>query len=198
MDGDMTPNLQPTRVIDISPTTNNSGRTRKKNRSKLPTIILSVLGILIMLGGVAGGWLFLHREISPIPKSLRNSVNFTVYYPDPKKLPTGYSLNVSSFQIAQKNGVLYYVTYDGDKKIAFSVQEKISDVDLQSFYTNYMPLHQDFATPAGKAQIGASSSSGAEKTLVSLPTNTNTWLLITAPLDINQDKLKQVLSSIRS
>lgn len=148
---------------------------------------------------MAGAWLHWHHsstppvvKTSPVPKEVAQAVNFPVYYPDPKKLPAGYSLNTGSFSSPVKNGVSYSVSYGSGQKIVFSVQTKPSDNELQSFNGNYIPLRIDYQTPIGQAEIGAYHS----QTLASLPVINGPWIVITAPSDINQDQLKQILNAI--
>jgi hypothetical protein len=164
--------------------------TAKTKRDLLPLISL-VLMLALFIGG--GTWLYVHKNSSPVPKAIRQSVDFPVYYPDPKKLPSGYTLNLSSFKTPIKNGVTYSVSYGNGKQLVFSVQPKPSPAELQTFDGNYLPLKTTYQTPVGQAEIGAYNL----KTLVSLPTSSSTWIIITAPPNINQGQLKQVLSSIK-
>jgi hypothetical protein len=130
---------------------------------------------------------------SPVPEAVAQAVNFPVYYPDPDKLPAGYTLNTGSFASPVKNGASFSVSYDNGKKIVFSVQTKPSDTELQTFNSSYIPLKVDYQTPVGQAEIGAYHN----QTLVSLPVVNGPWVVITAPLDINQGQLKTVLSSLK-
>jgi hypothetical protein len=177
---------------------------RKKPHKKRRLVLLIV--VLVLIIGAAGGGIWYHRHhkavpapisTSPVPKAVAQAVNFPIYYPDPKKLPAGYSLNSSSFTVAVKNGVSYSVSYGNGKKLVFSVQTKPSDAELQTFNSSYIPLRIDYQTPVGQAEIGAYNDHGKVETLVSLPTNTNAWIVITCPYDINQADLKQILSSLR-
>jgi hypothetical protein len=162
--------------------------------------ILRGLILLVVTAGAIG--LGLHWRTtpapinnSPVPKAVAQAVNFLVYYPDQKKLPPGYNLNTNSFNLSpDKKGVYYSVSYGANKKIVFSVQVKPSDNELQSFNSNYIPLRVDYQTPIGQAEIGAYHS----QTLVSLPVINGPWIVITAPPDINQDQLKQVLRAIKA
>lgn len=127
-----------------------------------------------------------------VPASIRQQASFPIFYPDPQKLPGGYSLDKTSFS-GNAQAVVYSVTYDTNKKIAFTVQQKPSDSELKAFYANQIPLRQEVKVPAGTAVIGVLNN----QTLVSLPTETNAWLLITAPLDINQEQLQEVIKAIK-
>jgi len=155
----------------------------------------------VFAASTAGWLLWRHRQIggkpitstSPVPDSVSRSVNFPVYYPDQKKLPADYRLNSGSFTAPVKNGVNYSVSYGNGKKIVFSVQTKPADSELQTFNSSYIPLRVDYQTPVGQAEIGAYHN----QTLASLPVVNGPWIVITAPPDINQNQLKQVLSSLK-
>ena len=181
-------------------------QSNSQNRTKKKILQIFLLLALLLVAGVGSTrWLHWHHKpiaspvsSSPVPKAVTQAVNFPVYYPDPKKLPAGYNLDQNSFTISpKKNGVAYSVSYDNGKKIVFSVQTKPSDSELQSFNSNYIPLRIDYQTPAGQAEIGAYNNHGNVQTLVSLPTRTTAWIVVTAPYDTNQVKLKQVLSSLK-
>jgi hypothetical protein len=172
-------------------------RRLKKVTSKLRKIITSLLAVALIAGIGLAGWMYTHRTISPVPKNVSKKVSFIVYYPDPKKLPAGYILDTASFSNPQKEAVLYSVKYDNNKKIVFSVQPKPSEDELQNFFSNYIPLRNQLDVSIGHAEIGAYNLKNDLKTMVSLTTKTSTWLIITAPSDINPDMLNQVLASLR-
>lgn len=132
------------------------------------------------------------QKTSPVPVIVQRSVSFPVYYPDPSKLPTGYILDQTSFS-GNNQAVVYSVNYDADKKIAFTVQNKPSEDELKTFHANQLPLRHEVPLPIGTAAIGVLNN----QTLVSLPTNGTSWLIVAAPLDIDQDHLKQILQALR-
>jgi hypothetical protein len=177
-----------------------SVRTRKRAHGKLFTVFFSVFGTLLVLSGGYGGWFYLHRSVNPVPAKFRKDLTFTVFYPDKKKLPAGYVLDENSFSNPHDNTLLYRVTYGDGKKLTFALQVKPSADDIESFYANLIPLRNKMDVPAGHAEIGAYNNAGKIDTqsVVSLPTETNTWIIITGPADIDQGQLKQVLESIRS
>jgi hypothetical protein len=162
-------------------------------RTKIAIICLVAVAGIVCVGGL----LYANNTRSPVPKNLNKSVNFPVYYPDAKQLPNGYTLNKNSFTSPEKGVIIYSVSYGNGKKLIFSVQEQPSDSKIQSFYGNYIPLRNRMQTNLGEAQIGAYGAGKNLKTVVSLPTNKKTWLIITTPYDINQDQLKQVLNSLQ-
>jgi hypothetical protein len=138
----------------------------------------------------------LHTGIQ-IPTSVSANLGFPIYYPSQSKLPNGYALNTHSFKRPIKNGVTYTVGYDNGKEIVFSLQSKPSSSSMQNFEASYIPLRNNYQTPVGQAELGAYDLKGNTETLVSLPVkNSNTWIIITAPYNTNQNKLKQVLNSL--
>lgn len=165
---------------------------------KKPLLYYILLIFVVAAAAAAGWWYFTQRNTSPVPESIRKSVSFPVYYPDPKKLPAGYTLDTNSFKNPVKNGVTYNVNYGGGR-VVFSVQAKPSATELDSFTASYIPLNNIYQTPVGQARLGAYNNGGkiATETLVSLPTDKNVWIIVTAPYNINQDQLKEVLSSLR-
>ena len=179
---------------------------RKKYVGTGKKLIVVAIATIILTICASGLWLYAHHSnpqehkinavinLSPVPATVMAAVDYKVYYPDITKLPTGYKLDEHSFNVLVKNGIAYTVSYEVSKKIVFSLQTKPSDNELAAFRSNYIPLRTDFQTPIGAAQIGAYNS----QTLVSLPLFNGPWIVITAPSDINQDQLKQVINSLRS
>ena len=119
-------------------------------------------------------------------------LGYDIYYPAQKLLPSGYYLNKNSFVINGKT-LIYTVSYGDNNKIVFSDESKPSNAQIQEFYTKDMPIHSTFSTQYGTATLGAINT----RALVSLPTNTNAWLLVTAPGNTNQSDFEQVINSIK-
>lgn len=164
-------------------------------------IISMVSSLLILLG--SGIWYVrVHNKVNttsnPIPAYIAEAVNFRLYYPLQKDLPAGYRLDLNSFKRPVQNGVTYTVVNNENQKVIFSLQPKPSDADLQNFTSSYIPLHNTYQTPSGQALLGAYNTKEGTETFVSLPTNSSTWIIVTAPYNIDQAQLKQVLSSLRS
>lgn len=166
--------------------------TRSRKRLIVAALVLAAL----VLSAAVLFWLEHHRPAAapnPVPAVVRAGVPFPVYYPAAGKLPAGYTLDASSFS-AGNQAVVYRVSYGAGKQITFSVQQKPSASDIQSFYKTHLPLHNDVATSVGTAAVGVLNN----QVFVSLPTHDDSaWLLATAPLDIDQAKLKQVLEALQ-
>ncbi len=154
-----------------------------------PLLAGAVLAIAIAIAGV-GAWLWLAPH-DPVPGDVKHAVAFPVYYPQQSKLPAGYTLDTKSFT-ASDQAVIYAINYGSGQKITVSVQKRPSDNNLANFYKHSIPIHSDVLTMIGKAAVGAVG----EQTMVSLPTNDRSWLIITGPATIDRDQLTQVLQSI--
>ncbi len=161
-----------------------------------------IVAVLVVMIAVLGSWRVFVFEQKPsaaiqnpsvLPASVRSQVNFPIPYPEQKKLPAGYTLNLSSFS-ATDQVVVYSIAYDQDKRIAITVQKKPSDDELKAFYANQIPIRNEVKVPAGMAAIGVIN----DQTFASLPTQEDAWLLITAPKDIDQNNLKRVLQAMRA
>ncbi len=172
-------------------------KIRRSSKNKWFFIFIASLIIIISLN------IYGYRKIKVRPKvtissvpeisqSLKQSVPFDIYYPDQNKLPKGYVLDKNSLSTS-KHAVVYTIKFESNKKLVVTVQAKSSDKDISDFYAHTMPLHIDVNTPIGKATIGAINL----KNVVSLPTKTNSWLIISVPADTNQDQLKNVLQSFK-
>jgi len=164
-------------------------------RTVLGLIGITLLALLIFAAIFSYHHIFNRTPVgfNPVPLAIRRSVRFPVYYPNPAQLPAGYRLDTASFT-SSSLVVVYDVDYGHGQKLAFSVQQKPSRTAIQAFYANHLPLHTTISTAAGTATIGAIGS----QTIASLPTNSQTWLIIAGPLNINQQQLSQVLHSIQS
>jgi hypothetical protein len=151
--------------------------------SLLGAVTLLVIVLVVGLG---------HHAKDPVPKIIRENSKLAIYYPDQSKLPDGYTLDEKSFS-AGNQAILYTVTYGNGQRISFTLQAKPSSQSLQVFYAKQIPLHTTLHTSNGTATIGALGN----QIIASLPTDKNTWILLTAPGGINQNALHQVLRSLK-
>lgn len=158
------------------------------NRRVLAIALLCVLAILVLIG--------LLSSSGPVPKDIRSSVNFTIYYPKQAKLPDGYTLNTRSFRLAQPGVLIFSVTYGNGREMIFSEEERPSKQVLDKFDSSAIPLHTELNTPLGKAIIGSYGSGTNTSSVVSLPIIRGPWLIITAPSTVNPADLTKVIQSI--
>lgn len=130
---------------------------------------------------------------NPVPRQLRKSVSFPVYYPVNGRLPEGYALEPSSFRLAQPGVVIFSISHTGGQHLIFSEEAQQPSGTVSDFVKNYIPLHSALNTRLGTAQVGAYGRPPDLRTVVSLQINKGPWLVITAPSDISQDDLKKIL-----
>lgn len=138
-----------------------------------------------------------HRmaDATPVPADVRSEVNFPVYYPRQSKLPAGYSLDNTSFHLAQP-GVVVFAVRTGSQQLVFSEEEAPGGNIIEKFTTSYIPLHNTISTTFGKAAIGAAGQGAHLQTIVSLPIAKGPWLIITAPTGTKQSDMQQILQSL--
>ena len=151
-----------------------------------------LLGLALVAALIWGALQFWQIVSNPVPASIRRAAGFNIYYPLSSKLPAGYKLDSSSFK-SSDSAVLYRIS-GGGGQLVVSEQKKPGDDQIALFYKNYMPLHNDVQLSIGKAAIGVIG----QQTVVSIPTDNDSWILITAPRDINQDTLKTILNSLKT
>lgn len=166
-------------------------KTKVVALSRNRLVIIALVLLVIALTAIVLHFKNKKPVYDPVPISVRKSVNFDVYYPDPKKLPAGYTLNIKSFE-ASNQAVVYSVSYGNNQHFVFTDQKEPSPTSIQGFYKAHMPLTISVNTNVGTAQIGVLNN----ETVVSLPTNTNAWILMTAPLNASQQAVRQVIGSM--
>jgi hypothetical protein len=161
------------------------------------TYIGIVAGALLVL--MAAFWIFSHGQgaPNPVPKDIRKAVSFKVYYPDEAKMPKGYVLDKSSFRKAEGSVVLFSISYDNGRSMVVSEQPQPPQDIIEKFKTSAIPVSNKVSTYLGQAAIGAYNNGDKIQTVTSLPITNGPWLIITAPSDVNQDELKQVLQALK-
>jgi hypothetical protein len=127
----------------------------------------------------------------PVPTNIRRVTAFNIYYPNQIELPADYRLDTNSFS-SNSQAVEYTVSHGISQHLIFTVQAKPSEADIQGFYHNHLPLTIPIKTSVGNAALGILNN----ETVISLPTNTNSWILMTAPTNIQQTQLKQVIRAM--
>ena len=173
--------------------TDSKPKESKRFLQRIPRWLIIVVVTVIALGSASLYYYIKSNSNTlpyPINKQTAQTLGFNIYYPNQKLLPAGYTLNKNSFSYT--NQTIIYTVSSGTSSLVFSVQAKPSTAQIKDFYSKNMPLNTTQSTKIGAATIGAVNG----QTLVSLPTNTNAWLLITAPSDVDQQTLNQVIQSI--
>lgn len=88
-----------------------------KNKKLFGLIVSLVIVVLVALLAIGSRW-YISQNSQAIPKIVRQSVSFPIYYPSP--LPTGYSYQKGSARV--QGSLVYYVIRDGDKKVYVTEQ----------------------------------------------------------------------------
>ena len=151
-----------------------------------------ILSAIIILAVAASAVLYFRASAihNPVPIAVQKSVPFTIYFPNQKKLPAGYNLDIRSFS-ASSEAVVYAITYGPGKNIAITAQQKPDNAAIQSLYSQ-VASRTTISTPAGTATVGSLNG----KAFAGIPTKTGVWLLATAPASINTGQFKAVLQTL--
>ena len=161
-------------------------RGTKSLRSVRPWLGLATLCLLLLVTGIV----LASTEVpNPVPSSIRNQAPFTLYYPDPAKLPQGLTLGSGSFDI-RRSVVTYRLYKNGQPVINVSLQAKPSNIDFNGFYDYSMAGRHDTETAYGKAAIGI-----VENFPTSSLVTEKTWVFITSD---KQDYLNDLPAITRS
>ncbi len=111
-----------------------------------------------------------------------------LYCIDERKLPSGIVSHTASAHFG--SGAVIYNVVDGNETLSVSLQKKPDEKQLANFVPNIIPLHFQVDTPIGKASIGVHE----KQTIVSLPTTSSTWIIITGPASYDPDKMTRLLA----
>lgn len=171
-------------------------RPQRRDKQRLPRRkrFLFIAGVVLVVVCLLVGWYKISSSTSVVPKKIQKSVDFSVYYPG--SLPLGYTLDPTSFQLADPEVVLFTVTYGKSKNIVFSEERQPSSGEIDKFISSYIPLNSVVQLPLGQAKIGAYGSAPNIRTVLSLPIHNGPWLIVTAPSDVNHDDLVKIVTSL--
>src|SRR5688572_26511517 len=151
-------------------------------RLKYVMILAGVIGVLL-----AGAIIFFFTHTPGPPAAftqLQRAVNFPVYYPT--RPPAGLSLDSASFSNTSRVA-LYSYTYDGDKRIHFSIQPRTPALDPAQFRPT-----SEVTTHIGRAYIV-----DLEDRITAAVVGEKSWLLINAPDKIPLDTFRELIDSLR-
>ena len=167
---------------------------RVYRRAKKVGVALFAIVVIGTLGYFAYNFIGNHiadNSCGPAPAAICKEASFTVYIPQANKLPVGYKLDTQSFSYGNQ-AVIYQINYGNNQHLAVSEEIKPSASDITAFYRQHMPLAFTSQTSSGTVTIGVINN----EAVASLPTNTNTWILIAGPLDVSQATLKQTAQAL--
>lgn len=175
-------------LFDVSPVTNTLERRQKSRMLGWKKIALAIIGLLILSGGAGTVWLIWGRnaQISVIPQSVRQAVNFPLL--EPQSLPVGFGVDSTSFQ-STAAVVTYAITYANDKKLIVSEQPVPVDFDFETFYAQFEG-RKDLISATGQTVLGRFEDADMASTV-----DHDTWVLIRAPYGIDATALESVVQS---
>jgi len=166
---------------------------RAKRNFKKPLLIF--LCLTLVSGGVTAGIIGLRAHQKPkeiVPLTVKSQISIPLLYPD--KLPPGFSVVDSSFNVTNAGSVVaYYATDSQGNHLNFTVQARPANFDFNAFYTKILSNTTRFTTPLGEAAIGT----GQGHLLGSLATS-KSWVIITGNnKNVTADKIQTALSGLR-
>lgn len=163
-------------------------------------IFKSTRGRFLFLFGVIGVILivviaFSGPSQSPIPKSILSSVSFPVYYPDPGRIPAGYSLDSKHIERINPGVVILFISRGAEAQyVVISEEANPGSPVINHFLADNIPLHSNLSTPLGTAAIGAYNDGREERTVISLPViNGGPWIIATAPGNANLAQFSKIV-----
>lgn len=171
-------------------------KPNRKGRVHSKKVAIILVAALVAISLVAALYNKMTSHVSLVPPNIQKAVDFSVYYPDVKKLPAGYGLDTKSFQLAQPGVVLFAVTHNGSKSVIFSEEQQSSARDIVKFVSNYIPVNTTLQLILGQAKIGAYGSAPNLRTVASLPVQSGPWIIVTAPPEVRHDDLVKILHSL--
>lgn len=189
------PSLEPTPPIPqikLEPTDSYTRPIKpvaKKSRKKLTAALL-----IIALGAAAAGGLAYYQVNKPqplVPLAIESKTSIPILYPD--KLPPGFAVARSSFNITSGNVVAYYAEDSAGHRLNFTVQPRPTNFDFEKFYSQIISNSTRFNTSLGEAAIGKANG----HLLGSLAT-TQSWVLVTGNSDkVSADQIQTALNSLK-
>ena len=150
------------KCMDEVPDRLNSNRSLRWSK-----LCLAVVALVTLAAFTTVIWWFT-RPVSPLPKSVVNSVSFQIYYP--KALPQGYGLKKGS--VSATDGIVFFALTNGNRVVSISEQtapNQPPDVKNVQGNLNVQSLDLDI----GSAVLGLSKGAPAgfiltKTTLISL------------------------------
>jgi hypothetical protein len=164
-----------------------------KIRRRTALLVFIICDVMVV---VAAAILLLRASPSPVPAKIRSAVDFHVYYPKQKQLPSGFSLDQKSFKVVQPGVVLFSVKRPDGKKFIFSEEAQPAASIIDKFNTDYIPLHTTLSVALGHAEVGTYGNGANLRTIASLPVHKGPWIIITAPADAKKNDLSSLLNSL--
>lgn len=162
----------------------NKTNEKPKPRHKIWRLTLLTTVPLLILASAGTFYLFNSHKSSPIPKNIRQSARFTLYYPSP--MPAGFSFDQSSLSFSNQVLIIAFKSSNGSQ-LTLSEQLKPSNFDFSQLKQGVK-----FPTVYGNAVISSTGNRVTGSLLAG-----NTWILFntTGPLDTSQ--LQNLIGRLR-
>lgn len=152
-------------------------------------LLILILGIALI---ASGGIFFVMRDANPIPKGIRSSATFPLFYPT--KLPANWQIDTNSFSQAA-SVVLFRVvdTANASRGVSISIQPQQESFDTDRFYKQTLAKSTQFTTALGQAAIGESEMGTRVGSIVT----GDSWILVTAPINsASNADIRTILTSL--
>lgn len=176
-------------------TPSQDGRTRKLQKSHRKRFLLpiGILLVICVMSTVYGTRMYQQaRTARLIPQSIRDEVDFPLYYPI--SLPYGYTAEPIT---STGNPVIVTVMIKGPKAeiIYITQQKKPSNFDFDFFYNKTLLVSRELNVSIGKIRIG--SAKGRPDNITASLVAEPTWLLVSYPTTLPQQDIDTILTSLK-
>lgn len=153
-----------------APSSNRPIKSSRRQSGKRITVVFTVILLCLAASGLA---VYQSKKSQPaVPVAIQSKSQIPVLYPS--KLPAGFALAKSSFNIAAGNIVAYYAANQSGQHLNFTVQPRPANFDFEKFYSQIISNSTRFNTTLGEAAVGKANG----HLLGSLAT-TNSWVIVT-------------------
>jgi len=166
-------------------------RTRKSKPRKRGKTLVTGLAFMCLLAGAGGLAALQYHQSQPlVPPSVQTAATIPLLYPD--KLPAGYQVVKSSFNISAGGIIAYYAQNQTGNKLNFTIQGRPANFDFEKFYSQIMLNSTRFNTPLGEAAVGTANG----HLLGSLATP-KSWVLVSGNTDkVSAESIQTALSNL--
>jgi hypothetical protein len=163
-------------------------KAKKKRRRSYKKFFI-VLIILLAVGFTALG-IYSYTQ-GTVPKKVIKESSIPILYPD--KLPPGYTINKTSFNVSGNNLITYYAQNSAGDHIIFTVQPKSPNFDYQKFYDQSLQDSTKFSTSLGSGAVGT-----AQGHLLGMLTTDKTWIIVAGNnKNVDSSKVQLVLKNLK-
>lgn len=160
------------------------------NLIKRPVVYVPAIMLFIAAG--VGAYLLFFASHDPIPQSIRSQASFTLYYPN--SLPSGWSIDKSSFYADPSDQVVGYRLRGPDGNLNISIQPVPKSFNFNDFYSKRLTGTVQFLTLLGQGAVGTS-----ENQLVGSLVTTSSWVLVApSSKSITQGQIQFILSHMET